>query len=160
MRGETSDVIISIIYAAKQEKVNFPFNFIYVLLFWRSIFGFTFFLLFPLESLLFGFTFFFEIFAQSRACANIAGTMQHKGGTRAERDTFVHVLFSLKETRFQKICENDTFSLKEWRRCCVYFVNPVRVLNPKSSHMSRRIRSKFTHHCDAKTASAWRFDRF
>ena len=58
MPGETSDVIISIIYAAKQEKVNFPFNYIYVFTFLEIDFWVYFFLLFPLESLLFGFTFF------------------------------------------------------------------------------------------------------
>ena len=126
MQGETSDVIISIIYAAKQEKVNFPFNFIYVFTFLEIDFWvYFFFYFFHWKVYFLVLLFFFEIFAQSRACANIAGTMQHKGGTRAERDTFVHVLFSLKETRFQKICENDTFSLKDWLRCCVYFVNPV-----------------------------------
>ena len=83
MRGETSDVIISIIYAAKQEKVNFPLNLYMFLLFVGSIFEFTFFLLFPLESLLFGFTFFFQNFRiVSRLCEH-STIMQNKGWTRA-----------------------------------------------------------------------------
>ena len=63
MPGETSDVIISIIYAAKQEKVNFPLNLYMFLLFVGSIFEFTFFFTFSTGKFTFRFYFFSKIFA-------------------------------------------------------------------------------------------------
>ena len=66
MPGETSDVIISIIYAAKQEKVNFPLNLYMFLLFVGSIFEFTFFYFFHWK-VYFSVLLFFSKFSHSLA---------------------------------------------------------------------------------------------